>query len=617
MNITGLLFCCWLRSRSSCSSLVGCGFVCASFVESLCGRLRLRGSFLASWLMVRGRCHRSTGRWFATKCSASVSGVCSATIVASTARRCSPIPLCDALDSAPSQWTFTSRPVWLQLKIFVTFTRNFPSRVLMTLVSFCMHAGCSSRAFEFYVAWGFLFTCSCAHSLSTECGRLVDLALCLVWWNFLAALVLSLSVCCRLEILQHLTWRLSGCLLEVCIIASGDDLRSARGRASICSRPCCESSSGPSVLTFALLESLQFAARPWSLPESLRHHIDKKFSGRPHFTWTFSLEELEDANFGLYVEITLSSCKWASVSGSKGPVSQSSWWTGLIQIRSFTSSLFAGETGIIVQIRFSTILLCFALIVLMRDRHQSSSWTCISLTFMDFSDWTLISSVFHYTSTCAFTVPEAKPNSLIGFPSPSLSVSLIHNYLCADSAGNLMCSVSWIDLLLGDKYVCFLAVTLMIQEFAIFDCVDWMLLSDKILSSPSTTSSWICGFENPLRYHVSVQVSVSTCFLKTCWSQDLVFVVLSFVGRRVVEAVAGHPRPSLLDTGAPWVSCLDPPVCHNPGWLCGKEPTHRVCWLESWHRVFCALVFECSALMCNWEHSQNDQIWFKLILRLR
>ena len=28
--------------------LFGCGFVCASFSESLCGRLRLRGSFLAS-----------------------------------------------------------------------------------------------------------------------------------------------------------------------------------------------------------------------------------------------------------------------------------------------------------------------------------------------------------------------------------------------------------------------------------------------------------------------------------------------------------------------------------------------------------------------------------------
>ena len=436
MNITGLLFCCWLRSRSSCSSLVGCGFVCASFVESLCGRLRLRGSFLASWLMVRGRCHRSTGRWFATKCSASVSGVCSATIVASTARRCSPIPLCDALDSAPSQWTFTSRPVWLQLKIFVTFTRNFPSRVLMTLVSFCMHAGCSSRAFEFYVAWGFLFTCSCAHSLSTECGRLVDLALCLVWWNFLAALVLSLSVCCRLEILQHLTWRLSGCLLEVCIIASGDELRSARGRTSIYSRPCCESSSGPYVLTFALLESLQFAAWPQSshrqeVSRTSAFHLDI-FSWR---TW--------DANFGLKIEITLSLCEWASVSGSKTciPILLVNWID--------PNSLFHELAVRWRNGNHRSNSLFHDLVVFRFDRVDARQTPILFLVlhiahvhglfWLNFGLECLSQHV-----NMSFTVREAKLNSLIGFPSPSLSVSHINNYLCSDSAGILMCSVSWI-----------------------------------------------------------------------------------------------------------------------------------------------------------------------------
>ena len=39
--------------------------------------------------------------------------------------------------------------VWLQLKIFVTFTHYFPSRVLMTLVSVSgMHAG-ATHVFEF------------------------------------------------------------------------------------------------------------------------------------------------------------------------------------------------------------------------------------------------------------------------------------------------------------------------------------------------------------------------------------------------------------------------------------------------------------------------------------
>ena len=34
----------------------------------------------------------------------------------------------------------------------------------------------------------------------------------------------------------------------------------------------------------------------------------------------------------------------------------------------------------------------------------------------------------------------------------------------------------------------------------------------------------------------------------------LVFVMLSFVGGRLVELVSGHPRPSLSGTGVPWVS---------------------------------------------------------------
>ena len=50
---------------------------------------------------------------------------------------------------------------------------------------------------------------------------------------------------------------------------------------------------GPSVLTVALVESLQFSAQPWSPPETFRHHIDKTFPGCPHFTWDMSLVELD------------------------------------------------------------------------------------------------------------------------------------------------------------------------------------------------------------------------------------------------------------------------------------------------------------------------------------
>ena len=48
--------------------------------------------------MVRGMCSRSTGRQYTTTCPASVSGVWSERFFARAARRCSPMPLCDALD---------------------------------------------------------------------------------------------------------------------------------------------------------------------------------------------------------------------------------------------------------------------------------------------------------------------------------------------------------------------------------------------------------------------------------------------------------------------------------------------------------------------------------------
>ena len=64
-------------------------------------------------------------------------------------------------------------------------------------------------------------------------------------------------------------------------------LRSARGWASVCSGPCCESSSGPSVLTFALVVTPQLFLCHLDLFLKLRHV--EEFPGCPHFTWdTFS-----------------------------------------------------------------------------------------------------------------------------------------------------------------------------------------------------------------------------------------------------------------------------------------------------------------------------------------
>ena len=84
-------------------------------------------------------------------------------------------------------------------------------------------------------------------------------------WSFLALLPLS---CFR-----HVWHRFLGCLslelftLSFSLKLAGSRsatynlataLLSARGRASVCSGPCCESSSGSSVLLLARVESLQF-----------------------------------------------------------------------------------------------------------------------------------------------------------------------------------------------------------------------------------------------------------------------------------------------------------------------------------------------------------------------
>ena len=88
------------------------------------------------------------------------------------------------------------------------------------------------------------------------------------------------------RVLHHCTW-----LLEV-------------GRQPY-SGPCCESSSGSSVLILALVESRQFSAQPCSSPETLRHHIDEKFPWCPHSTWDISLFLNSRCKFGFHCNNTL------------------------------------------------------------------------------------------------------------------------------------------------------------------------------------------------------------------------------------------------------------------------------------------------------------------------
>ena len=83
----------------------------------------------------------------------------------------------------------------------------------------------------------------------------------LVVWSFSRSLSLSLKlVCSRSATLNLEIARLFARSLHYCIRRLSCGLLEVG--ASVCSGPCCESSSGPSVLPFALVESLHFSARP-------------------------------------------------------------------------------------------------------------------------------------------------------------------------------------------------------------------------------------------------------------------------------------------------------------------------------------------------------------------
>ena len=81
------------------------------------------------------------------------------------------------------------------------------------------------------------------------------------------------------------------------------ELRSARGRASVCSGPCCESSSGSSALLMARVESRQFSAQPFL---KLRHVQVSRMSS---FHLGHFLCRIREANsLAFLTEITRSLC---------------------------------------------------------------------------------------------------------------------------------------------------------------------------------------------------------------------------------------------------------------------------------------------------------------------
>ena len=163
-------------------------------------------------------------------------------------------------------WVVRHRKVFIDPRVSLTefLSLSHPSRVLMTfslsghrhllrlrvliltLLSLALHAGCSSHAFEFCCTVFLLsedFEClpslflSAVKSLSAGCGPywrisvFADLALYLAVRGP-ASVELSCSLSLSLSPqahLQHHTWQLHCCLLEVWV--------------STCSGPCCESSS--------------------------------------------------------------------------------------------------------------------------------------------------------------------------------------------------------------------------------------------------------------------------------------------------------------------------------------------------------------------------------------
>ena len=122
-----------------------------------------------------------------------------------------------------------------------------------------------------------------------------------VWWSFLS-LSLSLSqarllsardsatsylATARLSArsLHHCIRRLSCGLLEVGLRYVGPLLRVIVW--AICAYLC------------TLWSHCSFLRDPASLPETLRHHIDEKFPGCPHFIWDIFSCRTRDANVGL------------------------------------------------------------------------------------------------------------------------------------------------------------------------------------------------------------------------------------------------------------------------------------------------------------------------------
>ena len=205
--------------------------------------------------------------------------------------------------------------------------------------------------------------------------------------------------------------------------------------------------------------------------------------------------------------------RWSSMCDSKGCVAIL-LVTGSIQIRSFTNLLFA-------------------LIVLLRECsswRSSSSWTCISSTFMNFSEWAFIRVSFPKRQH-----RRSNPKSLIGFPSPTLSLRRFDSAKTTVTSTTL--SVCWFF------WILMYSVSWLIFSWVIFSrLMVFVSLRDLSWWSGTSLLRLVHGVLTTLR-RSPVRELAHLVFEDGTFCLRPVCVVLSL--NVFVEVTSGHPRSSL------------------------------------------------------------------------
>ena len=118
----------------------------------------------------------------------------------------------------------------------------------------------------------------------------------------------------------------------------------------------------------------------------------------------------------------------------------------------------------------------------------------------------------------------------------------------------------------------------------------------------------ISGFSNRLRYHVSFQVCQHLDSLKARLSQDLVFVVWSFVES---WSLSGHPRPSLFGHPCTVGVLAGTHQCATLSRVTLWQSANPcMCWLESWRLAYAHVCSTGSAVQALCRHHSQTFVSF-------